>query len=403
MELIENIQLSFEMFTLKKKLLNMIKSVLYFVFPILKMKNFTQLINSDLLMHQPSDLKAIITGIFIFIVYLQVLISGFRVPFLKELHLLSVPVLGAIGRLVYLIASLAIFEIILFRIWIYFRLKECNSPFEIDFVNLIIEAKPSVHSKILFWLKMMFSQLQLGGYFTCSILVIAEFTYANNLFRLCKSIFWLFGCFHLIRFGLQDVIILISFIFTGLDVLVNEINEISFLLKSSLTRISVYQLVYKYIHYLKSVTKMNGLTKYLLFVNNLFNIPFTSVIIYSFSIKTDTSVQNIFKFLAYIPAITYCFRVYILTTILSKVDRKSKKIYLDINSAIARGKITNYYECQSLLFILEDMASVRSNFLIKEYNSTVTAMDTFNNVANTLSITSLFYSFDQLTEKFMRF
>lgn len=391
------------MLTLRKKLLKKIKSVLYFVFPLLKIKNFPQLLNSDLIFHNRCDVKAIITGIFTFLVYFELLISGFRVPLFKELHLLSEPVLGAIGRFIYFLASFAVCEVILVRIWIYFKLKKCKSAMKIDFIHLILEAKPSVHQKILFWLKMLFSKLQLGGYAACLILVIAEFSYADNLIKFCKSIFWLFGSFHLIRIGLQDVVILISFTFAGLNVLFDEINEMAILLESSLTRISVNQLVYKYLYYIKSITRMNGLTKYLLFVNNLFNIPFTSVILYSFSIRTDGSLQNISKFLAYIPAITYCFRVYMLTSILSKVDRESKQIYSDINSAIARGKSPNYNECRQLLLIMEDMASERNHFVIREYNDTVTEMDTFNNIVNTLSIAALYYSFDQLARKFVTF
>lgn len=391
------------MSTLKKKLTNKIENIIHFMFPILKMKTFPQLVYGDLILSKRQDVKSISTDCFTFSMSFVLVITGFRIPFLEELHILNAPTFGSTGRLAYLLASFAICEVGLVRIWIYLKLRKCKSTLEIDFVQLILKARSSVHKKISFWVRVVFSQLQIGAYTSVSILIIAEYVYSHNLIHISKNTIWLFGSFHLVRVALHHVVILISFTFVGLSVLTDEIKEIASLLETSLQKISFKVFIHKYLLYINSAAKMNTLTRYLLFVNNVFNIPFTSMVLYSFSIKTSGSIANVLKFFVYFTAISYSFRVYILTAILSKVDRESKRIYFDINSAIARGKVEHHQHCKLLLYIIEDLACEKNHFVIREFNSSVTEMDTYNNIINTLSIAALYHSFDQLARKFVSF
>lgn len=387
----------------RKRILFMIKKVFLYVFPILKLNHLTQLLTSDLinLDKKSSTFKSITTDFMMFFIYFLLILTGFRIPLIKNFHAITSPVFGATGRFTFLLASFAVFEVILVRIWIYLKLKVVKSSTELAFAQLIFKVKASVEKKILFWLKVSIFQSQLGGYACCQLIDIIEFVHSTEPFKVLRLIFWSFCHFHVLRKGLQHTFILIAFTFAGLTVLLEEINEMKQLLNINFTKISTSQLIHKYLNYLKSVEKLNLLTKYLLFIGSLFNILFMSLVLFFISVPNDDFFIKIIRILFVLTIIFFSSRVYILTAILSKVDSEAKKIYSEINSILARNKVKSYREKELLIHILEDLSSPKNHFVIKEYNSKVTEMDTFNNIVKTLSIVSLFFASDKLVEKFM--
>lgn len=379
-----------------------VKSVIKYIFPILKIENFPQLVTRDLILSKNRNLKTFISNSVVLFMIFLVILTAFQIPFLQDLHSLTTPILGPTGRMIYILEAFALIELVLIRFWIFFALNTRDSSIDIEYVKLILQTREPVQRKILLWLKVLLFQAQFCVY-PCSLLIhIVEYIHSNHPMKLGRLILWSFGFCHLMRVGIHHTFILIAFTFAGLSVLVDGINEMKSLLETSLTNISSSELINVYLHYIKCVQRMSSLTKYILFTGNLFNIPFMSLVLFFISVPTN-GIVKILKYSIIFTIIFYSCRVYILTWILSRVDKESKQIYSKINSAIARGKVTNYYHAKLLLNILEDFSCSINHFVIKEYNSTVTQMDTFNSIANTLSIVSLFFSSDELVEKLLTF
>lgn len=366
-----------------------IQNIIHYVFPILKIETFPQLVNGDLILSKHRDVKTMTSNSFIFFIYALNILTGFQIPFLEDLHALTTPVFGSAGRLAFLLASFAVCEVILIRIWIFCKLRMCRTMMEIDFVKLILEAKEPVQKKILFWTKFFLLQVQFGAYQSCFLIHTVEYFNSNHPLKLLRLILWSYGHFSMVRIGIHHIFLVISFTFVGLNVLMHEISEIKTLIEINLTRITTNYLVYKYLYFIKLVKKMNSMTKFLLFISSIFNIPFMSIVLYFVAIPTNGLIVKILRIFIVLTVVFYSCRVYILTAIFSKVDKESKRIYSDINSAIARGKVTNYTEYRRLLFIMEDLSALYNHFLIREYNSAVTQIDTFNNIINTISIVIL--------------
>lgn len=375
-----------------------LQNLIYFLFPILKLDDFHELVNGDLVLSKNQYYESILSSIVLYLIYFLVVITGFRIPIFQYFHAICSPNLGKVGQLIYFEAAVAMFEISLMRLLIFFKLRIFNSPIEIDFVQLILEARKHVQRKMFLMIKILLPQTQIGSYF-CVILVLIAGYYDKIEFS--RLIFWTFCYIHLIRTGILHVPALLAFTIAGSSVLNDEINEIKSLIESDSTKLQTNHLLSKYLHYINSVRRLNSLTKHLLFIGNLFNIPFMSLLFCFILVPTKGTIMEVLRIIFFISALFYGSRVYILTIILSKVDGESKLIHSKIYSAISRGKVANQHESKRLLYMMEDLASERNHFVVKGYNNTITQMDTFNNIISTLLIVSLFFSSQELVEKFV--
>lgn len=294
-------------------------------------------------------------------------------------------------------------EMIMIRLWLNFKKQKCRDTIKIEFIQLILESRKSVLNKTLMWIKLILFQVQFGAYLCCLLMYIIEYIHSNHPMKLLRFLLMLSCHLNTARIGIHHLYIVMVSTFAGLSVLIDEINGIKIIFKTSSTEISTCHLIKKYLHYIRSVAKMNSFTKYLLLTSDLFSIPFMSLTLRLIPIPINGPIFNILRIIIVSTVVTYSCRVYILTAIFSRVDAESKRVYSEISSAIARKKVKNYNKFQLLLPILEDLASERSHFVIREYNSKVTKIVTFNNIVKTLGIAALYFSFQELTEKLVSF
>ena len=377
---------------LKLQIVNVLKQVLEFFFPITKASTFLDLAEVHALFEKLSKIR--VRRLCIYFCYFVCFLVALKAPVLVSIQPLQSKTLGLIGYMLFVSLALAFTEVIILRIWLYLLLRKNGSPEQIQFIQLIRNLDKRIERSVLKWVKLIDVQIMSSSYVFWLLLVIYDGMESLGN----KSFFFLimFYIFYIdvIRYGINDPVILYSMAISGFTIVMKDIQH----LKQALMDYDKYSdpLFHIFIlskNIMDEIRKLNTLAKMLLWTHNLLVIPLMSQVIYLALTPANGWILKLFKFAVLSAATLYTLRGYILVAYLSQADTETKKIASLLYSTMVRGKHRTVGQILRLKLILEDLSSPTSSMVVREFHSKVSQIDAFYSVMSTIFTVTLFTTF----------
>lgn len=376
------------------RILKFVKNFYIYLFPLMQAKSITMWACDGLLFDHFTSSIEILEKIFIIILYILTMLTGFRIPYFVNFRLIRSNVLGPIGQLLCFAAALGFVEIFILRIWTLLVLRKYRFIRKIDFVKLVEKLNPKAQSSILYWSKILFFETSVSAYIFFALTNTIEMINSTNTLEILTTIFWSIGYIEIVRVGIHYVPILYTFSVAGFKIVMDSIELLKQMVINTQILHSMNQIEQIYFDYISSVKKLNTLTGMLLFTSNLLVIPMTSGLVFLALIPADSTLLMIYKVLIFVTGTFYSIRGYIFIVILAQVNTRSKCLYQSINSSIARRRVVSVINVRKLNLILEDLASPMSHTVVRGFNYAVTQMDAYNSIISTASMITLYFSFE---------
>lgn len=378
----------------KKKVQILIKfikfKIIYLIYPFLKAKSLLEYLTSEFIFNKYDNPTSFLQLLIVTFLFLTIFISTSRLPILNDLKIYRSEKFSSFGSNIITGQCFTLLEIVVLRMWIFSLLLKHRSSDQIEFVKLLKKLTPRDEKVILFILKRLLTQITTSAtVFNVTMMIIDEI-YATNNWQKFTNLIDCIGYFFLLRIAIRDLIIIYALAIGGFKVVSRELD--SFILMISEMDRPVKSMAKSYSDLVVSVRQLNSLVKILMFTGTFFTVPNSGFIIMLALIPADDFLTIYIKYTIMMIGVFFVIRGHFLTAILSNVDSKSKKLYSDINSTIARSKCNNLSQIIQLKLILDDISCERSLIEIREFNSSVTRTDFMNRIISTFSFVTLILS-----------
>ena len=368
------------------------KEIFYLFFPLTRAKSLVDLVKIEGVMG-PYGMKSISGLLFDFIVMLGCSLRALDLQLLLPLQPYRTA-LDKTSRLETMGASLAAFEIAMFRIWCYNILRKCGSLGEIDFIKMLDRLDAVTNAKMVYWSRIFCLEVALGGYILNLGMTLIQITYSSSVLEISVHVFYCVGFCHVCRTLLNDLVILYFYALSGSGVAMKLMNR----LNDAVTRygqepLSILDILSSYFELIETVEQLNSLSKMLSLSANTLTLPMMALVILIATLPGTGLLFNFAKFSIVSGVTIFCLRGYILIGFLSQIDTENKKMRSLLHSMLARGHHAGVRHMYVLHHILEDVSSRNSRTVAREFNSALTQMDLFKSLMSTFSHITLFFSF----------
>lgn len=386
----------FEFENLNKKLIGFVLKIIHFVYPLLGAKNLFEWTSKETLFWYCDGFFTCIDRFAMLYIFVIIILTGFHVPFLVYFK----PLRSQFTRFLSMMITgeaIASTEMIILQIWLWFNLHKYKLPNRIPFIQLIEKLDKSDHDVILKLSKLISFLTGFGSLFWHELIAYNELQSSYTLGDLVASLFFLIGSFFFIKTGLNSLQILYTLTIAGLSVVSNQINELN---ETVEINFSVERITRQYDELTNSVSKLNSITKVLMMSSNMSIIPATSFLIFLMIKPFDGFILNFAKYTCGVAAAIYTVRGYMLIAAMSGLESELKALYSSLNSSIARKRYNDFNQVHRLKLIIEDISSPMSRVVLREFNSSITQMDTYNSIFSTASYVLLTFSFEEILMPF---
>lgn len=364
------------------------------MFPVARVKTFSDLIELNKLFDDYKSVSSLLKHLVTSGTHLMTILGGFQLKILTEMHPLAYKSLGDIGERVITFGAIVVLEILTHRFWLYRMTRRFHVASQVPFVKLLSQVEEDVARKYVKYTKVMCLELNMTALIFNLIMAGSEIRYAQSIWGVVRNIYFFFGFFFVVRMGITDTIILYSLATAGYEAVVSRIKA----LKQRIVEYNEYpdmtfDIREGTLEWISSVKKLNSITKILMSSNDALVVPLGSGAIFLIMTPEQELINRVAKYIVLLAIIAYSIRGYILVAMLSRVDTMSKDVYSMITSTIVRAKHNSIADILRLRYILEDMACVRSQVVVREFTGRVTQMDVFNSIISTVSTLTLLCSF----------
>lgn len=376
--------------TLKVKFKKIVENVIHFLFPLNAANSLIDNSCLELLFDKYDNVKSIIVNSFIFWIVFIVILTGYKVPILERYKPFSSFVSNGLQDLICATQSFTAIELVILRIWFFIMIWKHRSPENIQFVLMLKKLEQNDEKIILFSLQVATFILNFCAIFCHWLVLFLDFCYSDG-----PSFFIIFlvnstGYFFLVRDACRGVLIMYAYSLAGFKIVNDQIKKLIY-------QVTVYpsamnQVLYMYESLTTSAAQLTLLTKILMSTCNLLVVPTFSFIVILAITPTTSYFALIARVLIAVSGLVYLARGYYLVAVMSIIDSKSKKLYSNINSVIARDLCSNIEQVKRLNIILEDISCKKSRIIIHEYNSPINQMDVYNSIISTASTVALIIS-----------
>ena len=369
------------------------KYIFYLLFPLTEAEFLLDLARIFDLFTQYKTLGPCINQLTSATLYFLTWMTVLQSPMLVELQPLKTSIYGSLGYLFAVCTLLGFSEIACLRVWLYTIIRKHRLMENIEFIQLLQNLDRKTARDVLYWSKFLSVNFTCGAYAFVSIFIGFELVIAEDFFQFAVGLFHLALYFHVSRVAQCDVIALYAFALAGCEVVLGQTKH----LRHS---VSVYgqfldpmfAILGHYYKLVESVRQLNSLSRTLMLASKQLVIPLVSVAFFLVATPANDLFSILFKLVALNVAIVYAIHGYILIAALSRVDTMSKRLYIEINSLIARKKHTNLANALRLNLILQDLSSHKSHLVAREFGGSISQMDAFNSAISTLSVLTLLFS-----------
>ena len=383
---------------MKEKFKNSFKYLYDFLFPVIHSHSLNDLLYTNVLFDNYKTPSSWFQHIFVSITYLMTMVSGFRIQIAVDFHPLSARSLGEVGDRVITFGAFVCMEIIIHRIWLYMLIHKYHKVEQVPFVKLLHKIDNNLDKSILKFIKVISSEVQLGGYGFQTIMLVTECLNSKDICQFMVSVFYYIGFIQVIRMGITDSMILYTLTAAGFEVIKTQMDSFEKSIDDYKDYpCNTYDLMDHYYEMVLSIEQLNSITKILMSSNDITVIPCGSAVIFLMLVPDSNPVYVAAKYIVLGAIIVFTLRGYILVAMLSYVDTRAKRIYLNINSIIFRVKRRRLIDIYRLKLIMEDIACIKSHVVVREFSGRVTQMDVYNSIISTISFLTLLFSFYEAT------
>lgn len=325
------------------------------------------------------------------------MVDGLLFPFI-DTHFLPMPreSLGPLQYSVHFLYGMAMLEIVLTRAYV-FLVHFKGYKDKLHWFRLSKGINKQEFPQLFLATKAFFIIL----YSSVTILFIAQ-ELAKLYLERCLLIDVLVNCFWIvtnvffIRFAVNDMPFLYVIAGSCYFRVRKDCSSLNRTLKS--VKVKPYfisDVLRQYKLLLRTICDANQLIKLLMLQNDLFIVPYFSLVMVLSIVDTQNWIQLFLKYGIIFPAWVYSIRGIIVTSFLANIDVYSKKLHKEIASAVCRGHIRSVGAKVKLHRIMEDLSCDRNHLVLKEYSGSVTQMDVYENVFRIGEFTMLLIEFSR--------
>lgn len=364
--------------------------VIYSVYPFLKARSLVDYLSSDFIFNKYETPTSFIEFLIIIFIICTIFISGSRLPFLNDYKPYRSKQFGSLGLNIITAQCFTAVEVVILRVWIYLLIWKHRSPEHIDFVKLLRKLTPKDDKRILFILKCILTEITLSAtVFNVTIMMIDGINSTNYMQKVISLIHCI-EYFIYARIAIRDLMIIYALAIAGFKIVSRKVDSFNCMMKDM--DYTIENIIDSYFDLILSVGQLNKLAKMLMFTGTFLVVPTAGFLIMIILIPTDGILMIYMKYVLILTVVFFTIRGYFLLFILSSIDSKSRKIYFDINSNIARSRCDNLSKIVYMKLILEDICCKQSLVQLREFNSPITRLDFLNNIISTISFVTLLFS-----------
>lgn len=337
-------------------------------------------------------LKNVIILICVYTFYLAFIFDGFFY-FLVDTHFLLLPrsSLGHFMGPIHIVCGVGACEILVLRSYcLYARIK--YGKHSITWFNVISSVEKKGHPKLFIVAKLFFLQMwsglvliYLGNHLAKLILerstpidyivnaawFVSEVALTRHMIlELPVNLLMSYACYAQVNVNLDRLLVIFGESHLALDALI------------------------EYIRLVKSILHVHPLMKVVSLTSRITVIPYVSLIIIIAITPTENNGQLIIKCIYLLSGVLWSNRGIVMTSIVSKIESKSRVLHKCIASRIARGQVVGSISHSQLILIMEDLSSAKNHICMREYSgSRSDQMDILINVVVTGQIVMLLREF----------
>ena len=333
---------------------------------------------SDLFILPNFNWKSSLVIFVINLYYFIFVTEGFLYKFINTRFLfLPTRALGPFESAIHGLWGITIFELIILRAHCLYKMVR-HGRSSLAWYDISTKIKISDHPTYFIIFRLLFFGI-FGGclvaiLFNHALKITEQPTYLDYVVNMA----WIIIQILLLRFAMVEFP---YFYIVGFSCYIHVKDKMDNLLRNFNEPILDIDLVSQYLKLIKLIKIVNPLMRLILFTNGLTVIPHFSIIFMIFVTHPENTLQFFCKYVHVLPGIFYSVRGMILTIVLAKIDYRSRCLYKQIASRIARGNVTGYITHKQLLVMMDDLSSNKNHLVMREYSgSPSTQMDVMMNV-----------------------
>ena len=372
---------------------SLMKYIFHLLFPLTEAKCLLDMARIFNLFTQYKSVSPCISQLTSVTLYFLTSITVLRMPVLVTFQPLKTSIYGPLGYQFAACSLFAFIEITCLRVWLYAIIRKHRSMEDIEFIQLLQNLDRKTARDVLYWSKVLSVTFTCGAYVFISVFIGYELVVAEDVFEFSVGLFHLALYYHVSRVAQCDVIALYALALAGGEVVLGQMKHLRHSVSVHGQFLDpMFAILGHYYKLVESVRQLNSLSRTLMLASKQLVIPLVSVAFFLVATPANDLFSILFKLVALNVAIVYAIHGYILIAALSRVDTMSKRLYIEINSLIARKKHTNLANVLRLNLILEDLSSHKSHLVAREFSGSISQMDAFNSAISTLSVLTLLFS-----------
>lgn len=343
-----------------------VKPVLGFLCPLTQGQSFEDFASIILLFPDFKNSKQLIALGLLYLTIVGYFIDGFFYSFIDTYYLpLPRDALGPLLHPLHLMVGLVAFEIILLRSYGFLTLARKGEKSSRWFqIVTTIERGP----KFFQILRYVFFQLYVSFFLIIVVNKLTKLVERATLSDCILNTTWLL----IELFNLRSTSCELPLFYIMSSTCFYHVNQkLKDLLNDCRQQGLSANLIVKYIHIVNSIQDVNPLMKLISFTSGLLILPFIGLVIIFTITETENEAQFIFKYVYLIPSFIYAVRGVVMTTVLARIESKSRLFHKLIASRIARGQFNGPVSMDQLNWILEDLSCSRNHISIREYSGSL--------------------------------
>ena len=324
---------------------------------------------------------------------ISLVIANTHIEELRSLTPLHNLTLGAMARIMYFCFMLYALELMLTRLWFFYK-RKTN---QIDFIKLIKKLSDEDCIELTHLLRLNCAAFASMAFVALSLDQIIQLRGEETFQGKALSIFWIFFIFFELRNAGCYMIVVYYIAAADLTVIGRKIDHLESsikLLHSS--AIANSDQVTHVIHTMQglfiSLRQFNPFVVMLMTTNKLFLVPSVSLVIYFTHLENQGHLMVILYYLVISTSALYLFRGYLITYFMSSVHKRSLSVHNLLASLLARSQLPWHHKIK-LIETLHNISGTNNQLSLSESSGIISRTTVIGLIFRTLSFVFLLFDF----------
>ena len=374
------------------------KMVLRKLIPLVYAQSLVDLVRINHLFPNLRRASIVFRTSFLFITYFFMIICGMNIDLFEKYHPAVKGSMGEIGERILAALSITFLEVFIVRIWLIHLDRGRGRLEEIDFFKVLKQMRQDESEKWLAKSKIASLCLYIVSLLTCQSMTIFQLVsldldWDDRLIR----VIWIIASIFMVEWTMHDLPILYTIVMASVAVIEDKAQNLLFHLRNLDSRrqskSKICLILLKYKNLVKSISRVNTISKFLITVGKVLAIPLFSAFLFAYLTPVSSRAHIIIKYIASIAGIVYTVRIFFLIGYLSRMTCLSNQIYsLCASKAARETSRERVFIVKKLTAIMEDIAGPKNQLLFQEFSGEITPLDLVESIMSTFSFLALFFS-----------